>query len=170
MPRPRLFRSLDYSSLIISCDNTSDVGTGSSLRTSLPFIPSDLPSVGLTCTSEYLLPFRFYFSKLHQTYPVYLLSSFSHLSFFPPLSLGGAPSDYKSKVSSNPILCHPFRNFFFLLQSIAFRFFRLSPPRGKESSLFVPSFPFLFRRIPTAPCRPRRLYPICASVNSSHYL
>ena len=33
--------------------------------------------------------------------------------------------------------------------------FRLSPRNGKESSLFIPSFrEFLFRRLPTATCRP----------------
>ena len=35
--------------------------------------------------------------------------------------------------------------------------FRLPPPNGKESSLFVPSFLLVLCRIPTAPCQPSLL-------------
>ena len=46
-------------------------------------------------------------------------------------------------------------------------FFRLSPRRGKESSLFIPSFSLFFGRVPAVFCRPLTAPPISSLEFSS---
>lgn len=65
-------------------------------------------------------------------------------------------------IRTSSYVCRPLLSFrghafrvSFIRFVLVFQFFRLAPHCWKESSLFIPSFrEFLFRRLPTATCRP----------------
>ena len=88
---------------------------------------------------------------------IIVLSSFS---YFPLLSLCGCAFRVyqRSRFRQTSFRVHTLR--IFLLTGLSFLGFspteliRRPSPRGKESSLFVPSFLFFFRRVPAALCRP----------------
>ena len=144
MQRPRFVRSLDYPSLFISCDNTSRFGSESS-RTYLLIFTSCRPPVGRDYVYVGVSPsLSVLFLEATPNIPVYLLSSFSHLSFFSAsIAWRCAFRLQNPRFRQTLFFVIIFSEISFLtLQSIVFRFFRLSPRRGKESSLFVPSFLF----------------------------
>ena len=151
--------------------------------------PSDLPSVEIPSPLEYLLSFQFYFLELRIPYcvPPYAFSLVSSQNASPD-----HPPKFRQIPCATVLIrfltrCFPTAerlpklrqssicpvlglqtNAYFLgrlfkcFPSLFRQFFKCLPHYGKESSLFVPSFPFLRRlpisafplcRIPTTACR-----------------
>ena len=123
--RPHTFRSLVCTSLTLFCSDTLLAGYRSSVRYLLFSFSSDFPSVAFSALWSILplLGFLYRSHANHVRIPPFL-------AFSADIVLADTPSEY----------------FFSVL--VFSNFFRLSPHRGKESSLFIPSFSLFFGRVP----------------------
>ena len=129
--------------------------------------------IGFYLTLSSLLKYRFVVS-------LFVISSRTSFNNFlyPPTHVGGEDYVYVGVPSSESIFCNftqiialtsshfvgrfyrsavTLSEYSTLLFGCAWLPFRQSPHLGKESSLFVPSFPFFVRHVPVALCRLRRL-------------
>ena len=164
MQRPRLFRSLDFPSLFISCWNTSRFCYRRSSLTYLLFSYSFRPPVGRAYVYVGVSPSLSVL--LFEVIRIMSHTSFQSSRFYrSTVTL----SEYKSR---NPVefLCLSLR----YIDIDFFLFFGFNGSRlyyGKESSLFVPSFPLFFCRVPAAACRPlSALFYTCMGVFSIIFL
>ena len=136
--RPHTFRSLVCTSLTSFCSDTLLLaGYRSSVRYLLFFFPSDLSSVAFSALWS-ILPLLGFLYRSHANHarkpPCFVFSA--------DIVLADTLSEYSFQ-------------FWFLSN-----FLRLLPRRGKESSLFIPSFPLFLAASRRSSCRPLTTLPI----------
>ena len=138
--RPHTFRSLVCTSLTLFCSDTPLAGYRSSVRYLLFFFPSDLSSVAFSALWSILTLLGF------------LYRSHANHARKPPCFV----------FSADIVLADTLSEYFFSVLVLS-NFLRLLPRRGKESSLFIPSFPLFFGRVPAVFCRPLTALPVSSS-------